>query len=172
MILGLTLGWPQLIVLLVAAQRLVELLWARHNTRNLLAAGGREIGAGHYPLFVLLHGAWLVAILALVPPTAPVDPWLIAIFVVLQLARVWIVLSLGRFWTTRIITVPGQPLIRRGPYRFSRHPNYLVVCGEIAALPLAFGAWWIALGFSLANALLLWYRIRIEERAIAERRGA
>ena len=164
-------GWPQIIVLLVAVQRVAELLWARRNTRRLLAAGGHEIGARHYPLFVLLHGAWLAAIFLLVPALAPIDPWLLAIFGALQLARLWIVVTLGPYWTTRIIAVPGQKLITHGPYRFSRHPNYLVVAGEIAVLPLAFGAWMIAAVFSLANAALLWHRITVEEQALAERRA-
>lgn len=164
-------GWPQIIVLLVAAQRIAELLWARRNTRRLLAAGGREAGAGHYPLFVALHSAWLAALFLVVPAKAPIDPWLLAMFVALQAARLWIVATLGRYWTTRIITVPGQMLITYGPYRFSRHPNYLVVVGEIAILPLAFGAWIIAVVFSIANAALLWRRIAIEEQALAERRA-
>jgi len=168
---GLALGWPQIVVLAVAAQRLGELLYAQRNTRRLLAAGAQEIGAGHYPLFILLHGGWLVAIFIAVPADAPVDRWLLALFVLLQIGRLWIVATLGRFWTTRIITLPGQPLVKRGPYRFSRHPNYLVVTGEIAILPLAFGAWIIALAFSLANAALLWHRISVEERALAERRS-
>ena len=164
-------GWPQIIVLLVAVQRIAELLWARRNTRRLLAAGAREVGAGHYPLFVALHSAWLAAIFLLVPAAAPIDPWLLAIFLALQIARLWIVVTLGPYWTTRIITVPGQKLITHGPYRFSRHPNYLVVMGEIAVLPLTFGAWIIAAAFSIANAALLWHRITVEERALAEHRA-
>jgi len=88
---------------------------------------------------------------------------------VLQGLRVWVLATLGRYWTTRIITLPGAPLVRRGPYRWLRHPNYVVVAGEIAVLPLAFGAWQIAVVFSLANALVLWIRIRSEERALATR---
>jgi methyltransferase len=163
-------GTPQIVVLLVAAQRLVELVVARLNTKRLLHEGGREVGARHYPLFILLHGGWLLAMFLLIPATAPVHLPLLAVFVLLQLLRVWIVLSLGRYWTTRIITVPGAPLVRRGPYRFMRHPNYWVVFGEIAVLPLAFGAWQIAAIFSVLNALLLWHRIRIEDAALAARR--
>lgn len=163
-------GTPQIVVLLVAAQRLVELLVAQRNTRRLLHEGGREIGARHYPLFVLLHGGWLLAMFLFVPATAPLHLPLLAVFVLLQLLRVWIVLSLGRYWTTRIITVPGAPLVRRGPYRFMRHPNYRVVFWEIAVLPLVFGAWQIAAIFSALNAALLWHRIRIEDAALASRR--
>ena len=163
-------GLPQIVVLLVAAQRLGELVLAQRNTKRLLQEGGREIGARHYPLFVLLHGGWLAAMFLLIPSSAPVSVPLLAIFVVLQLLRVWIVLTLGRYWTTRIITVPGAPLVRRGPYRFLRHPNYVVVIGEIAQLPLAFGAWQIALLFSILNLVLLRHRIRIEDTALAARR--
>ena len=163
-------GTPQIVVLLVAAQRLAELVVAQRNTKRLLQEGGREIGSRHYPLFVLLHGGWLVAMFLLIPSNAPVSLLPLAAFVVLQFLRVWIVATLGRFWTTRIITVPGAPLVRRGPYRFLRHPNYVVVIGEIALLPLAFGAWQIALLFSLLNLALLWHRIRIEDAALAARR--
>jgi methyltransferase len=163
-------GLPQIVVLLVAAQRLGELVLARRNTRRLLREGGIEIGARHYPLFVLLHDGWLLAIFFIVPASAPAFIPLLAAFVVLQLLRVWIVATLGRYWTTRIITVPGAPLVKRGPYRILRHPNYVVVIGEIAVLPLAFGAWQIALVFSVLNLALLWHRIRIEDAALAVRR--
>jgi methyltransferase len=169
--LGLPLGLPQVIVLLVAAQRLAELAYARRNGRRLLAAGGIEYGRGHYPLMVLLHAAWLIALFLLVPPDAAVSWPLIGVYLLLQGARLWVLASLGRFWTTRVITVPGAPLVRRGPYRWVRHPNYLVVAAEIAVLPLAFGAWQLALAFSLANAALLAVRIRTEENALAPRRG-
>ncbi len=167
----MSLGPPQVIVLLVAAQRLAELVYARRNARRLLAEGGIEHGAGRYPLMVLLHAVWLAALFGLVPPGAPVSWPLIGVYLVLQAARLWVLASLGRFWTTRVITVPDAPLVRRGPYRWIRHPNYLIVAAEIALLPLAFGAWELALGFSLANAAVLADRIRIEEKALAPRRG-
>lgn len=159
------------VVLLVAAARLAELAHARRNARRLLAAGGREAGAGHYPLLVLLHGAWLAALAALVPPAAPVNWGWLAVFVLLQAGRLWVIATLGPRWTTRVIVVPDAPLVRRGPYRFVRHPNYAIVAAEIAVLPLAFGAWRIALGFSVVNALLLAHRIRVEDRALAPLRN-
>ena len=159
------------IVGLVALQRLGELLYARANNRRLLARGGVEAGAGHYPLLVLLHGAWLIALAVAVPRDAPVDPGFLAVFLALQGGRLWVMKSLGRYWTTRIITVPGAPVITNGPYRFVRHPNYWVVVGEIAVLPLVFGAWQIAALFSLANLVLLRHRIRVEDQALAPRRG-
>ena len=158
------------VVALVALERLIELGYARRNTRLLLEAGGIEVGSSHYPLIVGLHAAWLVAIAATVPPDAAVSVPLLILFVVLQGLRAWVLLSLGRYWTTRVITLPGAPLVRRGPYRFLRHPNYLVVGAEIAVLPLAFGAWMVAVAFSALNAALLAWRIAVEDQALAARR--
>ncbi|HWG81021.1 MAG TPA: isoprenylcysteine carboxylmethyltransferase family protein [Stellaceae bacterium] len=163
------MSWVAVIVALVAVERIAELVHARRNTRALLARGAIEAGAGHYPLLVLLHGAWLVALLYAVPAErAPSWGWL-GLFVLLQGLRLWVLASLGPYWTTRIITLPGAPLVRRGPYRFLRHPNYVVVVAEIAVLPLAFGAWRIALVFSALNLALLAWRIRIEQQALAPR---
>jgi len=162
-------SWVAVIVALVAVERIAELVRARRNTRALLARGGVEVGAGHYPLLVLLHGAWLAALLYVVPAdTAPSWGWL-GVFVLLQALRVWVLASLGPYWTTRIITLPGAPLVRSGPYRFLRHPNYVVVVAEIAVLPLVFGAWRIALVFSALNLALLAWRIRVEQQALAPR---
>ena len=160
------------VVALVALERIAELLYARRNTRALLEAGGVEVGGGHYPLIVALHAGWLAAILATVPADAPLSVPLLALFVALQGFRAWVLLSLGRYWTTRVITVPGAPLVRRGPYRFLRHPNYVVVVAEIAVLPLTFGAWAVALVFSALNACLLAWRISVENQALAPRRQA
>ncbi|MGH6829102.1 MAG: isoprenylcysteine carboxyl methyltransferase family protein [Rhizomicrobium sp.] len=159
------------IVLLVVMQRLGELVLANRNTRKLKAEGGVEIGAAHYPLIVFLHGAWLLAILWLLPAGLRISwPWLGA-FVLLQIARLWAIASLGRYWTTRIISLPRAPLVKKGPYRFLRHPNYVVVAGEILALPMAFSEWGVAALFSLANGLLLLWRIREEETGLAPRRN-
>jgi methyltransferase len=114
--------------------------------------------------------AWLAALVAFADSNAPLDWTFLGLFVALQVARVWVVSSLGRSWTTRVITLPGAPLIRRGLYRFMRHPNYAVVAGEIAVLPLVFGAWEIAIVFSVLNAAVLWRRIAVEDAALAERR--
>jgi methyltransferase len=160
-----------IILFLVAVQRLAEIVYAQRNTRALLARGGVEIGRGHYPLIVVLHAAWLTAIVLLLPPDATIHWWALALFVLLQAARVWVIATLGPYWTTRIITVEGAPLVRKGPYRFVRHPNYLVVAGEIAALPLAFGETTVAIAFTVLNAAMLAWRIRAEDHALTARRG-
>ena len=160
-----------LVLAFLVIQRLAELVLARHNTARLLAAGGREHAAGHYPLFVLLHGSWLVALVVSTPADAVINPCLFVAFVALQLGRVWVIASLGRYWTTRIITEPGAPLVKRGPFRFVRHPNYLVVVGEIAVVPLMIGLWQFAIVFSLLNLALLAWRIRVEERTLSPRRS-
>jgi methyltransferase len=164
------MGWVHLILALVVVQRLGELVLAQRNTRRLKAEGAVEHGGGHYLLFVLLHAAWLVTLFVAVPAGTPIAWVPLGSFIVLQALRIWVVATLGRFWTTRILSLPETPLVRSGPYRFVRHPNYLVVVGEIAALPLAFGAWRIALVFSVLNLALLSWRIRIEDRALAPRR--
>lgn len=158
----------RLVILLVAAQRLAELVLARRNTARLMAEGAVEHGGRHYPLIVALHAGWLLALAVRAP--GGVDPALLAVFLVLQAARVWVLASLGRYWTTRIVTLPQAPLVRRGPYRWVRHPNYLVVALEIPVLALALGLPWEALGFGLANLALLAWRIRIEDRTLAVRR--
>ncbi len=158
------------VLVLVALQRGFELWYAARNTRRLLARGGVEHGAIQYPFFVVLHAAWLIAMGVLVPRDRQPDWTLLWIYVALQPLRVWTVASLGPYWTTRIVSVPGEPLVRRGAYRFFRHPNYVVVCAEIAVLPLAFHATEIAIVFSFLNAALLSWRIRVEERALLGRR--
>jgi methyltransferase len=143
---------------------------ATRNTQKLKARGGIEIGAEHYRYIVLLHMAWLMAVLWLLPAPLVIHWAWLAVFAVLQAGRVWVIASLGPYWTTRIISIPGVPLVRRGPYRFVRHPNYLVVAGEILVLPLAFGEIAVAIIFSIANAAMLYWRIREEEAALAARR--
>jgi methyltransferase len=162
----------RIVFVLVALERLIELVVAQRNTRALLRDGAVEVGRGQYPFLVGFHALWLATLLVLVPADAPVEWGWLGAFAVLQLARVWVIASLGRFWTTRVINLPGAPLVRRGPYRFIRHPNYLVVALEIPILPLAFDAWSLALGFGLINLGLLAWRIAIEERALAQRRSA
>jgi methyltransferase len=155
-----------IVLALVTAQRIGELFLAEHNTRRLRAKGAIETGANHYILIVLLHGAWLLGLWVLAWDR-PVNLALLAIFVLLQAARVWVIATLGPRWTTRIITLPGAPLVTKGPYRFVSHPNYVVVALEIAVLPLAFGLVEYAVLFTLLNAAMMWVRIRSEGRALA-----
>jgi methyltransferase len=154
------------ILALVSLQRVGELWLSTRNTRRLLAKGAREIGASHYPLIVAVHALWLAALWWLAPGRHIFAFWLV-LYVLLQIARIWVLATLGRRWTTRIIILPGAPLVRRGPYRFVNHPNYVVVISEIAVLPLVFGLWQIALIFSALNAAVLAIRIREENRALA-----
>ncbi|HUC09128.1 MAG TPA: isoprenylcysteine carboxylmethyltransferase family protein [Stellaceae bacterium] len=156
---------------LVAAQRLAELAWASHNTAGLRHLGAIEVDAGGYPYFVTLHAGWLTSLALLVPPATPPNWALLGVFALLQPARIWVISSLGRFWSTRVLTLPGAPLIHSGPYRWLRHPNYLIVTAEIALLPLAFGSVAITAAFSALNLTLVLRRIAIEDRALAPRRG-
>jgi methyltransferase len=158
-----------IVLALVTLQRLGELVLARANTAKLLARGAREIAAGHYPMLVAMHAAWLIS-LWIWGRDQSVDPYALAIFVVLQGLRVWVLATLGSRWTTRIIVLPDQPLVTTGPYRYLSHPNYVVVAAEIAVLPLALHLPWVALIFTLLNALVLVIRISAEARALAAQR--
>ncbi|MEO5774165.1 MAG: isoprenylcysteine carboxylmethyltransferase family protein [Sphingomicrobium sp.] len=153
------------ILAFVTLQRLSEMVMARRNTARLLAKGAREYGASHYPLIVAVHVGWLAALWWLAPDR-PIAWPLIGVFALLQLGRLWTLHTLGERWTTRIIVLPGAPLVTGGPFRFVRHPNYLIVIGEIAVLPLAFGLWRVALIFSLLNLVVLALRIRVENKAL------
>ena len=159
--------WASIALLtFVTLQRLVELPIARSNTNRLLAMGGREVGASHYPWIVALHTAWLLT-LWWTAPGRPIDILFLLLFLIVEAGRIWVLRTLGTRWTTRIIVVPGEILVMAGPYRFVRHPNYLVVIGEIAVLPLVFGLWQVAVVFSLLNAAVLAVRIRAENRALS-----
>ena len=165
------MNWLAYVILaLVALQRLVEMRYAERNTKALRARGAVEIGAGHYPLIVFLHAGWLIAVVAFLPHPPIIHWWLLGVFILLQLLRLWVIATLGPYWTTRIISMPGAPLVRRGPYRFVSHPNYMVVAGEILVLPLVFGEVWVAVVFTILNAAILTWRIRQEETGLVTRR--
>ena len=157
-----------MIVGFLVFQRLVELGIARRNHRALVARGAIEFGRRHYPALVALHAGWLLALLGTIDPQTPVSIPLLAVFILLECGRVWVVVTLGSRWTTRVMVVPGAKRIRAGPYRYVNHPNYLIVCGEIAVVPLMFGAWTLALIASALNLLALRTRIRVENKALAE----
>ncbi len=154
-----------LILGFVTLQRLGELVLAQRNTARLRARGAQEVGAAHYPLIVALHAAWLAGLWYLARDLPVSLVWL-GVFVLLQAARVWVIATLGERWTTRIIVLPGAPLIASGPYRFVSHPNYCVVAAEILVLPLVFGLVGYGLVFSVLNGLVLWLRIRAEGAAL------
>lgn len=149
----------------VTLQRGAELVLARRNTHKLLAQGAFEASPGHYPLIVLVHAAWLLGLWMLATGISP-NPVLIGLYALLQLARIWVLATLGERWTTRIIILPGAPLRRAGPYRFVSHPNYCVVAAEILLLPCAFGLFTFAAIFTVLNAAVLAIRIRAEDRSL------
>ena len=154
-----------IILALVTVERLAELWLARRNTAALLARGAVERSARHYPLIVMLHAAWLATLWTL-GSANPVQAGWLALFIILQAARIWVLATLGPRWTTRIIILPGAPLIITGPYRWLSHPNYAVVVAEIAVLPLCLGLPGVALAFTLANAAVLTLRITAENAAL------
>jgi len=160
------MSWAALAILgFVTLQRLAELALSQHNMKKLLARGAYEVAPEHYPFLVLLHASWL-AVLWVFGPGPPVHLIPLVLFVLLQLARAWVIATLGERWTTRIIVLPGAPLVTSGPYRWVNHPNYLIVIGEIAILPLVFGLPMVAIVFSLLNAAMLYVRIRAENHAL------
>lgn len=159
-------------VAFVGLQRLLELRLSRRNERRARARGAVEYGAGHYPWMVVLHVLWLLSTLIeglLRGPAFPVYwPVPLALFLLVQPLRYWAIFSLGERWNTRVLVVPGDRLVGRGPYRYLSHPNYVVVFVEILTFPLIFGAWITALVFSMLNAALLYVRIREENLALGE----
>ena len=161
-----------IVVALVALERVAELVVSRRNAAWSLARGGRESGQGHYPVMVVLHTGFLVAMLVEAylrrPDVGPALAW--SMFVLLlasQALRWWCIATLGPRWNTRVIVVPGLPPVRSGPYRLLPHPNYIAVVVEGLALPLVHACWWTALGFTVANAALLTLRLRVENAALA-----
>jgi len=160
----------EIILGLVTAQRGAELILSRHHTTRLLARGAVEIAPAHYPLMVAVHAGWLISLWAF-GHDQPVDTSALAVYLALQALRIWVMTTLAERWTTRIIVLPDAPLVVRGPYRYLRHPNYAVVAGEIAVLPLMLHLAWIAAVFTALNAIVLAIRIRAEDRALHVSRG-
>ena len=156
----------EIILAAVTLQRVGELVVSRHNTQRLMARGAVEIAPGHYPLIVAVHASWLIS-LWVFGREQPVNVAFLAGYLVLQGLRFWMLRTLGPRWTTRIIVLPGQPLVSGGPYRFLSHPNYAIVAGEIAVLPLTLGLPLLAGVFTVLNAAVLAIRISAENRALA-----
>ena len=160
------------VFVLVILQRLIELVIARSNATYLRRLGGYEVDAGHYKYIVSLHVAFLGGLFLEVSFLRPPQPswWGLSfsLFIVAQGMRIWCLASLGRFWNTRIFVLPGAKPVKKGPYRFLRHPNYLVVISEILLLPLSFGAYYTAVFATIFNAIILRRRIKAEEDALAQ----
>jgi methyltransferase len=158
-------------LVVLGAQRAAELWWSRRNLALLRARGGRESGAGHFPLFIFLHTAYPVALVAEVVrgarPPALWPAWL-ALWLAAQVLRLATMRALGERWNVRVVVLPGQPPVRSGPYRWLAHPNYVAVALEFVAAPMLFGAWRTALAASIVNAAVLAVRIPAEERALRD----
>lgn len=154
----------------LTVQRLLELRVARANERWAREQGATEYGRGHYPLFFVLHPTWMLLTLLEGRRAGGRVNWVaLALFVLAQPLRYWVIQTLGRYWNTRILIVPGGERVTGGPFRYLRHPNYAVVALEMAAAPLAVGAWRTALAYTLLNAaLILLVRLPAEERALRE----
>ncbi|MCT8137168.1 isoprenylcysteine carboxyl methyltransferase family protein [Anaerobacillus sp. CMMVII] len=159
-------------IFFVISQRIIELFIAKRNAIWIIKKGGYEVGREHYKFIVILHALFFISLLTEVTLNKPsFANWVIIPFIIFlfaQFGRVWALTSLGPFWNTRIMVLPGAKVIAKGPYRFMRHPNYFIVITEIALLPLIFQAYWTALIFTLCNALILSVRIKAEEQALQE----
>lgn len=154
----------------IIVQRLSELVIAKRNTARLMAKGAYEVGAGHYPVMVAMHSAWIACLVILGYDETVAYGWLL-VFAVLQVLRLWILGSLGSRWTTRIIILE-EPLVVRGPFKYFSHPNYMLVVAEIIVAPMVLGLGWVALVFTVLNAAMLWVRIGVEHKALAPLRAS
>ncbi len=171
--MNMELSFPALgLMTFIISQRLVELWWANRNTKRLISLGGKEFSPKHYSLIVALHTTWIVAILVLIlqNPAVELSTMYLTFFAILTAFRAWILVTLGSYFTTKIISLPGAPLRRSGPYRYMRHPNYLLVVCEIVVVPMIFGFWQIALFWGSVNVAVLYYRVKEEDKALSQRR--
>ena len=165
------IGTPQVAALLLLIQRGLEEIHSQRNTGWLLQQGAVEVGRDYYPVVAVTHLAWIAALACLVPPATSISPVGLAAFLALQVVRYWIIGTLGPYWTHRIITLTSAPLVSRGPYRFVRHPNYVVTMLETFLLPAAFGAWPLAVIMTAVWGAVLRYKIVLEDEALAARRA-
>jgi methyltransferase len=165
-------GLPQAVAALVLMQRGAEELYSARNTRALLAEGATEAGRSYYPVVATTHLAWIASIFCLIPPDAVASSGIAAVYVALQAVRYWVIATLGRYWTHRILTLPGAPVVRAGPYALVRHPNYWVTIAETFLLPTVFGAWALGLIMTAVWTAVLAYKIELEDQALAARREA
>jgi methyltransferase len=165
------IGAPQVAALLVLGQRGLEELHSARNTRRLMAEGAIEVGREFYPVVAVTHLAWIAAVFFLLPADAPLLPIPFGLYLVLQIGRYWVIATLGGYWTHRIITRPGAPIVRRGPYGYIRHPNYAITIAETLLLPIVFGGWALGIIMTAVWAAVIRYKIQLEDRALAERRA-
>jgi methyltransferase len=162
-----------IVISFVILQRIIELFIAKHNERWLLSRGAVEYGRKHYKFIVMLHIAFILSIIleyffrGRYYELNLINYSFLVIFILLQFLRVWVLTSLGRYWCTRVYRIPGESLVTGGIYRYLKHPNYIVVIGEILVLPLIFDLYYTAAIFTILNALMLSVRIRVENKVLA-----
>ncbi len=166
-----SIGWPQIVALVILLQRGLEELYSQRNTRALIARGAREVGAPYYPVVATTHLAWIASLYFLISPTANISAILAVIYLALQVVRYWVIGTLGEYWTHRIYTLDTAPDVRRGPYQFIKHPNYAVTIVETFLLPMVFGS--IALGVIMGAvwSAVLYYKIVLEDEGLSGRRN-
>jgi len=163
-------GYPQIAAVLILLQRGLEELYSARNTKKLIAEGGQEVSRDYYPVVAITHLAWIAAIFMLIPATAQIIWPLLVLYLILQVVRYWVIATLGRYWTHRIITIKDAPVVRSGPYRWLRHPNYMVTIAETFLLPLVFADVAVAVIFGCVWSAVLYYKILLEDGALNERR--
>jgi len=160
------------VITFVILQRLLELFVAKRNEKWMLKRGAYEVGTEHYPIMVAMHlGFFVTLILEVLILDRPKSSFwipLVSLFIIAQIIRFWCLLTLGKYWNTKIIILPGADVVRKGPYRFFRHPNYLIVTIELLLLPLIFNAFGTVFIYFLLNIWMLSIRIPLEERALRE----
>ncbi|WP_430785626.1 isoprenylcysteine carboxyl methyltransferase family protein [Virgibacillus flavescens] len=165
--------WIWIIIAFLVCQRVAELIIARKNEAWMLLQGGVERGGNHYKWFVILHILFFISIITevLLSDTRleAINPFLFGIFILTQIARVWCISSLGKFWNTKVIILPGSTLRSSGPYRFVKHPNYLIVGIELFIIPLLLGALYTAIIFPFLHIfILLKWRLPVENQALKD----
>lgn len=164
-------GFPQIAALLILLQRGLEELYSARNTKRLIAEGAQEVGRDYYPIVAITHLAWIAAIFMLIPASAQIIWPLLLLYLMLQVVRYWVIATLGRYWTHRIITLEDAPVVNRGPYRWLRHPNYVVTIAETFLLPLVFADAAVAVIFGCVWSAVLYYKMLLEDGALKDRRA-
>ena len=163
-----------IVISFVILQRIIELAIAKRNEKWLISRGAVEYGREHYKYIVMLHVGFILSLIAeyflrgRYLELNLLNYSFLVIFILLQFLRIWVISSLGRYWCTRVYRIPGESLINKGIYRYFKHPNYIVVVGEILVLPLIFNLYFIAVIFTILNALMLSVRIRVENKALED----